>query len=84
MKRPFALARVPQSMMLIPLAPVLAFQAWRTVRRTPRLDPAGGDEHGFVQGANPGTGRPAFRVVVIGESTAVGVGASRHTEALPG
>ncbi|QKW34009.1 SGNH/GDSL hydrolase family protein [Actinomadura sp. NAK00032] len=84
MNRPFALARVPQSMMLIPLAPVLAFQAWRTVRRTPRLDPAGGDEHGFVQGANPGAGRPAFRVVVIGESTAVGVGASRHTEALPG
>ncbi|WP_344436607.1 SGNH/GDSL hydrolase family protein [Actinomadura bangladeshensis] len=84
MKRPFAFARAPQSMMLIPLAPVLAVQAWRTVRRTPRLDPAGGDEHGFVPGANPGTGRPAFRVVVIGESTAVGVGASRHAEALPG
>lgn len=84
MKRPFAFARAPQSMMLIPLAPVLAVQAWRTVRRTPRLDPAGGDEHGFAQGANPGSGRPAFRVVVIGESTAVGVGASRHAEALPG
>ena len=83
MKRPLPLARVPQSMMLIPLAPVLAVQAWRTVRRTPRLDPAGGDEHGFLQGANPGAG-PAFRVVVIGESTAVGVGASRHAEALPG
>ncbi|NVI88313.1 SGNH/GDSL hydrolase family protein [Actinomadura sp. BRA 177] len=83
MKRPFAFARVPQSVMLIPLAPVLAVQAWRTVRRTPRLDPAGGDEHGFLRGANPGAG-PAFRVVVIGESTAVGVGASRHAEALPG
>ncbi|WP_396449716.1 SGNH/GDSL hydrolase family protein [Actinomadura sp.] len=84
MKRPFSFARASQSMMLIPLAPVLAVQAWWTVRRTPRLDPAGGDEHGFVQGANPGAGRPAFRVVVIGESTAVGVGASRHAEALPG
>jgi lysophospholipase L1-like esterase len=84
MKRPFAFARAPQSAMLIPLAPVLAVQAWRTVRRTPRLDPAGGDEHGFVPGPNPGAGRPAFRVVVIGESTAVGVGASRHAEALPG
>ncbi|MFA1541118.1 SGNH/GDSL hydrolase family protein [Actinomadura monticuli] len=83
MKRRLPFARVPQSMALIPLAPVLAVQAWRTVRRTPRLDPAGGDEHGFLQGADPGAA-PAFRVVVIGESTAVGVGASRHAEALPG
>ncbi|MFG2085216.1 MULTISPECIES: SGNH/GDSL hydrolase family protein [unclassified Spirillospora] len=83
MKRPFTFARVPQSMMLIPLAPVLAVQAWRTVRRTPRLAPATGDEYGFVPGADPGAG-PAYRVVVIGESTAVGVGASQHAQALPG
>lgn len=87
MKRPFTRARVPESMMLVPLAPVLLPQAWRTARRTPRLAPATGDERGFVPaanpGANPGAG-PAFRVVVIGESTAVGVGASRHAEALPG
>ncbi|TMR00632.1 SGNH/GDSL hydrolase family protein [Actinomadura soli] len=89
MKKPFSFlngrwrARVPQSLMLIPLAPVLVVQAWRTVRRTPRLDPASGDEHGFVPGANPGSG-PAFRVVVIGESTAAGVGASQHAQALPG
>ncbi|MEU8797371.1 SGNH/GDSL hydrolase family protein [Spirillospora sp. NPDC048819] len=83
MKRPFAFARVPQSMMLIPLAPVLAVQAWRTARRTPRLAPASGDEYGFVPGADPGAG-PAYRVVVIGESTAVGVGASQHAQALPG
>ncbi|WP_433477053.1 SGNH/GDSL hydrolase family protein [Spirillospora sp. CA-142024] len=83
MKRPFASVRVPRSTMLIPLAPVLVVQAWRTVRRTPRLDPAAGDEQGFVAGADPGKG-PAFRIVVIGESTAVGVGARRHTEALPG
>ncbi|WP_165950417.1 SGNH/GDSL hydrolase family protein, partial [Actinomadura sp. GC306] len=70
-------------MLLIPLAPVLAVQAWRTARRTPRLAPAAGDEHGFVPGTDPGAG-PAYRVVVIGESTAVGVGASRHAQALPG
>lgn len=83
MRKPIAFARVPQSMMLIPLAPVLAVQAWRTVRRTPRLAPATGDEYGFVPGADPGAG-PAYRVVVIGESTAVGVGASQHARALPG
>ncbi|WP_165970645.1 SGNH/GDSL hydrolase family protein, partial [Actinomadura sp. 6K520] len=70
-------------MLLIPLAPILAVQAWRTARRTPRLAPATGDEHGFVPGTDPAAG-PAYRVVVIGESTAVGVGASRHAQALPG
>lgn len=83
MDRPFTFARVPQSMMLIPLAPVLAVQGWRTARRTPRLAPAGGDAYGFVPGADPGAG-PAYRLVVIGESTAVGVGASQHAQALPG
>ena len=85
MKKPFTGRRAPQSMMLVPLAPVLLAQAWRTARRTPRLDPATGEPQGFVPAANPATSPgPAFRVVVIGESTAVGVGASRHAEALPG
>ncbi|NYE11221.1 SGNH/GDSL hydrolase family protein [Actinomadura citrea] len=83
MKREYSVARALRSPMPLFLAPVLVVQAWRTVRRTPRLDPATGDEQGFVAGADPGRG-PAFRVVVIGESTAVGVGASRHAEALPG
>lgn len=87
MNGPFTFARVSQPMTLIPLAPVLVVQAWRTARRTPRLDPAAGDEHGFVPAADasahPGA-EPAFRVVVIGESTAVGVGAARLAEALPG
>ncbi|MES9607635.1 GDSL-type esterase/lipase family protein [Actinomadura sp. NPDC000929] len=83
MKRAHSVARALRSPMLPFLAPVLVVQAWRTVRRTPRLDPATGDEQGFVAGADPGRG-PAFRVMVIGESTAVGVGASRHAEALPG
>ncbi|MGH3239464.1 MAG: hypothetical protein ACRDNL_03735, partial [Spirillospora sp.] len=75
MKKPFTFLngrwRVPRSLMLVPLVPVLAVQAWRTVRRTPRLAPATGDEHGFVPGANPGAG-PVLRVMVIGESTAAG------------
>ncbi|MES9537302.1 MULTISPECIES: SGNH/GDSL hydrolase family protein [unclassified Actinomadura] len=83
MKREYSAARALRSPLLPLLAPVLAVQAWRTVRRTPRLAPATGDERGFVAGADPRRG-PAFRVVVIGESTAVGVGASRHAEALPG
>ena len=83
MNRPFALTRVFQPLMEIALAPILVFQAWRTVRRTPRLAPAGGDEHGFVPGPDPGAG-PAHRVVVIGESTAAGVGAALHAQALPG
>lgn len=83
MKRATSVARAFRSPMLLFLAPVLVVQAWRTVRRTPRLDPATGDEQGFVAAADPGRG-PSFRVMVIGESTAVGVGASRHAEALPG
>ncbi|MFG2003427.1 SGNH/GDSL hydrolase family protein [Spirillospora sp. NPDC048911] len=86
MKRPFSFARVtriPQSMMFMLLAPILLVQARRTARNTPRLDPATGAETGVtkVGGTNP---KPAFRLLVIGESTAAGVGASDHAEALPG
>ncbi|GAA2139382.1 SGNH/GDSL hydrolase family protein [Actinomadura napierensis] len=83
MKRPFSPAHVPQSPALVPLAPVLAVQAWRTVRRTPRLEPASGAERGLVPGPRHGTAA-AYRLVVVGESTAVGVGAAEHARALPG
>ncbi|MDL4815589.1 SGNH/GDSL hydrolase family protein [Actinomadura opuntiae] len=83
MKRPLSPAHVPQSLALVPLAPVLAVQAWRTVRRTPRLDPASGAERGLVPGPRHGAA-PAYRLVVVGESTAVGVGAAEHARALPG
>ncbi|TDD71416.1 SGNH/GDSL hydrolase family protein [Actinomadura rubrisoli] len=92
MKRPF-LERVPQSVTLLALAPILVVQGWRTVRRTPRLDPATGDEQGVAAedgqggagGAGPADGSDAaFRLIVLGESTAVGVGATAHAEALPG
>lgn len=60
-------------------APVLLLQARRTARRTPRLDPATGADRGTVHGRGPALG-----LLVIGESTAVGVGAHWHAEALPG
>ncbi|MEU6034755.1 SGNH/GDSL hydrolase family protein [Actinomadura sp. NPDC047616] len=66
-------------MLVLPLAPVLLVQARRTARRTPRLDPASGADHGVA-----GAGAPDLRLVVIGDSTAVGVGAAAHAEALPG
>jgi lysophospholipase L1-like esterase len=61
------------------LAPLLLLQAKRAVRRAPRLPAASGPPHGRA-----GEGDPHRRLLVIGESTAIGVGASRHDRALPG
>jgi lysophospholipase L1-like esterase len=71
--------RVPVTAMSTVLAPVLLAQARRTARRIPRLDPASGPDGGAAHGSGP-----PLRLMVIGESTAVGVGAVTHTEALPG
>jgi lysophospholipase L1-like esterase len=60
-------------------APVLLVQGRRVRATTPRLPEAGGPTAGSV----PGTGR-TLRVAVVGESTAAGVGARSHSEALPG
>lgn len=61
------------------LAPLLLVQARQAVRRTPRLPTASGPARGTA-----GHGDPRRRLLVIGESTAAGVGADRHTRALPG
>lgn len=61
------------------LAPLLLVQARQAVRRTPRLPTASGPARGTA-----GYGDPRRRLLVIGESTAAGVGADRHTRALPG
>jgi lysophospholipase L1-like esterase len=61
------------------LAPLLVVQARQAVRRTPRLPMASGPAHGTA-----GQGDPRRRLLVIGESTAAGVGADRHARALPG
>jgi len=64
--------------LLFLLAPVLAVQAVRVRRSTPRLPGAAGPTSGTL-----GTGRP-LRLTVIGESTVDGVGATTHAEALTG
>lgn len=62
----------------VALGPLLLWQARRVRRTTPRLPVAGG----ALAGAT-GSGAP-LRLLVIGESTAAGVGAAHHGEALAG
>ena len=60
------------------LAPILFFQGRRVRRVTPRLPPADGPREGIVAGPRP------LRLLIGGESTAVGVGVSTHGEGLAG
>lgn len=60
------------------LAPVLAVQALRVRRGTPRLPGAGGPTSGVL-----GDG-PVVRLVVLGESTVDGVGVAAHADGLTG
>lgn len=64
---------------LIVLAPVLLFQGRRVRRLTPRLPPAAGPQDGTV-----GDGLHPLRLVVVGESTAMGVGVAAHAVGLVG
>jgi lysophospholipase L1-like esterase len=59
------------------LAPLLVWQGQRTRRTTPRLPEASGEQHGQY-----GDGEPARRLLVIGESTAAGVGVQHHQDGL--
>jgi lysophospholipase L1-like esterase len=61
------------------LMPVVALQGRSLQRRIPRLPEAKGATEGLVPGAEPEIG-----LLVIGESTAAGVGAENHDEALVG
>ena len=61
------------------LWPILLPQAIRTRRRTLRLPEAAGPNQGEIPGAGP-----PIRLVVLGESTAAGVGAATQAEALAG
>jgi lysophospholipase L1-like esterase len=61
------------------LTPLLRGQATQAIRRAPRLPGPSGPADGVV-----GEGDPYRRLLVIGESTAAGIGASQHTRALPG
>jgi lysophospholipase L1-like esterase len=64
---------------LVLLAPVLLVQARRVRRVTPRLPPAGPPHEGVTSAES----RP-LRLLVVGESTAVGVGVSTHEIGLAG
>lgn len=59
------------------LFPVLLYQGKRTRRVTPRLPEASGECAGQY-----GEGKPAFRLLVLGESTAAGVGVETHSQGL--
>lgn len=61
------------------LTPVLYPQGIYTRMRIARLPEAGGDRHGRV-----GQGHQVLRLLVLGESTAAGVGASNHDDSLAG
>jgi lysophospholipase L1-like esterase len=63
---------------MIPAAPVLYTQARRLRRETPILPDAAQPWTGTLAGPNP------LRLLVLGDSTACGVGAATQDEALPG
>jgi lysophospholipase L1-like esterase len=71
------LARATQPLAWL-LAPVLSYQGNGLRRRIPRLPEAAGPA-GTVPGASP-----PVRLAVFGDSTAAGVGAKRHRDALAG
>lgn len=71
------LARALQPLAYL-LAPVLIYQGLGLRRRIPRL-PEAADPAGTAAGD-----RPSLRLAVLGDSTAAGVGASTHEEALAG
>ena len=61
------------------LAPVLFLQGRHVRRVTPRLPPAGGPVDGVI-----GSGPHPLRLLITGESTAVGVGVETHLTGLAG
>jgi lysophospholipase L1-like esterase len=61
------------------LLPVLFWQGRRVRRDTPRLPEAAGPREGSVAGQSP-----PLRLLVLGESTAAGVGAPDHARGLTG
>src|SRR4051812_13042006 len=70
-------ARAAQPLMYL-LAPILIYQGKGLRRRIPRL-PEAAQPAGSAPGATP-----LLRLVVFGDSTAAGVGAKSHQDALAG
>ncbi len=61
------------------LLPLLLWQGWRVRQRALRLPEAAGNREGVS-----GTGRVCLRVLIVGDSSAAGVGAKTQTQALAG
>ena len=59
------------------LLPVAAYHGFGIRRRTPRIPPPRGPQSGQV-----GEGRPAYRILVMGDSSAAGVGADSVSDTL--
>jgi len=76
---PHLLSRVA----MVPVAPVLFAQGKRLRRTTPLLPDAALPWSGRFD-SRTSTGQPALRLLVLGDSTAAGVGAQTQNEALPG
>ena len=64
---------------VLPVAPLLYLQGQYTRKKVGLLPDAAGEKTGSA-----GTGRPAAKLLVIGESTVAGLGARTHREALTG
>ena len=60
------------------LGPILFLQGRHVRRVTPRLPPADGPHEGIIAGPHP------LRLLLVGESTAVGVGVATHDQGLAG
>jgi len=65
----------------LPLAPLLLWQGRRVRRETPKLPEAAGPREGLAGAERPG--RP-LRLLLLGDSSAAGVGAATQDEALAG
>ena len=77
-----ALSRLSR-LAVIPTGPVVFFQGRRLRRDTPRLPDAALPWQGSIPGPRP-LGSPPLRLLVLGDSTAAGVGAPTQDAALPG
>ncbi|MEO6115298.1 MAG: SGNH/GDSL hydrolase family protein [Pseudolysinimonas sp.] len=73
------MSRVPALL----VAPVALRQGRALQRDTPRLPEAHGPRDGLIGGAGSRTAKP-LRLLVVGDSTAVGTGVSKLDDALPG
>ncbi|GAB3604724.1 SGNH/GDSL hydrolase family protein [Conyzicola nivalis] len=69
---------------MLPVAPVLLVQGRRLRRDTPRLADAASPWSGSLDAPTSRSGDAPLRLLVLGDSTAAGVGVDSQHEALPG